>query len=182
MTQTPNRTEVFNSSPVSAPRPPTQTGQGSTRPATTRHTISTTNRQRTTTGRKWSQSTQTSPGRGRPVVGEYEAPPSPPTRAPPTFPFSHSHPPIQALSNSRGHAGFLQAELQAALPGVETTVWEREEISVEAPTTRRPAQPWWVAGLQCSGVLRQEQPRLPPHPLEQSTPGKSFTSRPNRRP
>ena len=96
-----NRTEVFNSSPVSAPRPPTQTGQGSTRPATTRHTISTTNRQRTTTGRKWSQSTQTSRvGRGRPVVGEYEAPPSPPSHAePPTFPF-----PV-TLSSSHSYSG-----------------------------------------------------------------------------
>ena len=183
--QVTTQASVFNSNLVPAQRPPTSTGLGSKRQATTRRTTSTTSRQLTTTGRKWSQSTQTSPGRGRPVVGEYEAPPSPPTRAPPTFPFSHSHPHTartQALSNSRGHAGFLQAELQAALPGVETTVWEREEISVEAPTTRRPAQPWWVAGLQCSGVLRQEQPRLPPHPLEQSTPGKSFTSRPNRRP
>ena len=110
MTQTPNRTEVFNSSPVSAPRPPTQTGQGSTRPATTRHTISTTNRQRTTTGRKWSQSTQTSPGRGRPVVGEYEAPPSPllPRARLPHFlshililPFRHSRTPEGTLASSK---------------------------------------------------------------------------------
>ena len=152
-----NRTEVFNSSPVSAPRPPTQTGQGSTRPATTRHTISTTNRQRTTTGRKWSQSTQTSRvGRGRPVVGEYEAPPSPLLpRAPPTFPFSHSHPHTrtQALPDSRGHTCFLQAKLKAAFPGVETTI-VREEISAEAPTTRRSPEPWWLARLQRAGVVR----------------------------
>ena len=176
---------VFNSNLVPAQQPPMPTGLGSTRQATTRPTISTTSRLLTTTGRKWSQSTQTSLGRGRPVVGEYEAPPSPLLpRALPTFPFSHSHPHTrtQALSNSRGHTGFLETELKAALPGVKTTVREREEISVEAPTTRRPAQPRWIAGLQRSGVLRQEQPRLPPHPLEQSTLGKSFTSHPNRRP
>ena len=79
--------EIFNSNPVSAQRPPMPTGLGSTHQATTRLTTSTTSRRLTTTGRKWSQSTQTSPGRGRPVVGEYEAPPSPPVpRAPPTFP------------------------------------------------------------------------------------------------
>ena len=56
--------------------PPMPTGLVSTRQATTRRTTSITSRLRTTTGRKWSQSTQTSPGRVRPVVGEYEAPPS----------------------------------------------------------------------------------------------------------
>ena len=109
-TQAHLRMGVFNSNLVPAQRPPTPTGLGSKRQATTRLTTSTTSRQLTTTGRKWSQSTQTSPGRGRPVVGEYEAPPSPllPRARLPHFlshililPFRHSRTPEGTLASSK---------------------------------------------------------------------------------
>ena len=107
--QVTTQASVFNSNLVPAQRPPTPTGLGSKRQATTRLTTSTTSRQLTTTGRKWSQSTQTSPGRGRPVVGEYEAPPSPLL---PRERASH----ISFLTFSSSHSGTLELPRARWLP------------------------------------------------------------------
>ena len=126
--QVTTQASVFNSNLVPAQRPPTPTGLGSKRQATTRRTTSTTSRQLTTTGRKWSQSTQTSPGRGRPVVGEYEAPPSPPSHAePPTFPF-----PV-TLSSSHSYSG---------TPGLPRAHWlPPSEAQSSLPRSRNDHRP-----------------------------------------